>query len=175
VPLGPFLGKSFATSISPWILPLAALQHARVRPRSRDAKLMYYLAETGDWGLDIDLEVRLNGHVISRPPYATMFWSPAQMLAHMTVNGASTRSGDLYASGTVSGPEPAQSGSLIELAWNASNPIPLPDGSSRSWLEDGDEVTIAATAPGPGGVRIGLGSVTGHILPAVRESAEGPY
>jgi fumarylacetoacetase len=93
----------------------------------------------------------------------------------MTVNGASTRSGDLYASGTVSGPEPAQSGSLIELAWNASNPISLPDGSSRSWLEDRDEVTIAATAPGPDGVRIGLGSVTGRILPAVRESAEGPY
>jgi len=175
VPLGPFLGKSFATSISPWILPLAALEHARVRPRSREEKLMYYLAETADWGLDIDFEVRLNGHVISRPPYATMFWSPAQMLAHMTVNGAATRSGDLYASGTVSGPEPAQSGSLIELAWNASNPIPLPDGSSRAWLEDGDEVTIAATAPGPDGVRIGLGSVTGRILPAVRESAEGPY
>ena len=134
-----------------------------------------YLTETADWGLDIDFEVRLNGHVISRPPYATMFWSPAQMLAHMTVNGASARSGDLYASGTVSGPEPGQRGSLIELAWNASNPVPLPDGSSRSWLEDGDEVTITATAPGPDGVRIGLGSATGCILPAVHEPAEGHH
>ena len=175
VPLGPFLGKSFGTTISPWILPLAALEHARVRPPSRDAKLMYYLTETADWGLDIDFEVRLNGHVISRPPYATMFWSPAQMLAHMTANGASARSGDLYASGTVSGPEQGQRGSLIELAWNASNPVPLPDGSSRSWLEDGDEVTISATALGPDGVMIGLGSATGCILPAVREPAEGHF
>jgi fumarylacetoacetase len=173
VPLGPFLGKSFATTISPWILPLAALEHARVRPPSRDAKLLCYLTETADWGLDIDFEVQLNGHVISRPPYATMFWSPAQMLAHMTANGATARTGDLYASGTVSGPEPGQRGSLIELAWNSSNPVPLGDGSERSWLHDGDEVTITATAPGLNGVRIGLGSATGCILPAVREPAEG--
>jgi fumarylacetoacetase len=93
----------------------------------------------------------------------------------MTANGASTRSGDLYASGTVSGPEPGQRGSLIELAWNASNPVPLPDGSSRSWLEDGDEVTISATALGRDGVMIGLGSATGCILPAVREPAEGHF
>jgi fumarylacetoacetase len=172
VPLGPFLGKSFATTISPWILPLAALEHARIRPPSRDAKLLEYLTETADWGLDIAFEVRLNGHLIARPPYASMFWSPAQMLAHMTVNGASTRSGDLFASGTVSGPESAERGSLIELAWNASNPVPLPDGSSRSWLEDGDELTITAVAPGPNGTRIGLGSATGCILPAVPDSAE---
>jgi fumarylacetoacetase len=175
VPLGPFLGKSFATTISPWILPLAALDHARIRPPSRDTKLLGYLTETADWGLNIAFEVRLNGHVIARPPYASMFWSPAQMLAHMTVNGASTRSGDLFASGTVSGPEPAQRGSLIELAWNGSNPVPLPDGSSRSWLHDGDEITITAVAPGPDGTRIGLGSVTGCILPAVPEPAEGHH
>jgi fumarylacetoacetase len=175
VPLGPFLGKSFATTISPWVLPLAALDQARVRPPSRDAKLLGYLTETTDWGLDITLEVRLNGHVIARPPYASMFWSPAQMLAHMTVNGACTRTGDLFASGTVSGPEPAERGSLIELAWNGSNPVPLPDGSSRSWLQDGDEVTITAVAPGPDGTRIGLGSVSGCILPAVPESAEGHH
>ena len=175
VPLGPFLGKSFATTVSPWILPLAALDHARVRPPSRDAKLLGYLTETTDWGLDIAFEVRLNGHVISRPPYASMFWSPAQMLAHMTVNGACTRTGDLFASGTVSGPEPAERGSLIELAWNGSNPVPLPDGSSRSWLQDGDEVTISAVAPGPDGTRIGLGAVSGCILPAVPEPAEGHH
>jgi fumarylacetoacetase len=175
VPLGPFLGKSFATTISPWILPLAALKDARVRPPSRDTKLLGYLTETADWGLDIDFEVQLNGHVISRPPYATMFWSPAQMLAHMTVNGARARCGDLYASGTVSGPEPGQRGSLIELAWNASNPVPLPDGSARAWLEDGDEVAISASARGPDGIRIGLGSAIGCILPAVRQPAEGHY
>jgi fumarylacetoacetase len=175
VPLGPFLGKSFATAISPWILPLAALEHARIRTPSRDARQVGYLAETADWGLDIDFEVRLNGHLISRPPYSTMYWSPAQMLAHMTGNGAALRSGDLYASGTVSGPEPGQRGSLIELGWNGSDPVPLPDGSTRSWLHDGDEITIAATAPGPDGARIGLGAVTGCILPAVLTPPEARY
>jgi len=170
VPLGPFLGKSFATTVSPWVLPLAALEHARIRSPSRDAKLFSYLTESADWGLDIEFEVALNGHTISRPPYSTMYWSPAQMLAHMTGNGASLRSGDLYASGTISGPEKGQRGSLIELAWAGTDPVPLPDGSSRSWLEDGDELTITATAPGPDGVRIGLGSAMGCILPAVPES-----
>jgi fumarylacetoacetase len=166
VPLGPFLGKSFATTVSPWVLPLAALEHARVRPPSHDGPLFPYLTEPADWGLDIDFEVRLNGHLIARPPYSAMYWSPAQMLAHMTVNGASLRTGDLYASGTVSGPDAAQRGSLIELGWNGSEPVPLPDGSSRAWLQDGDEVSISATAPGPDGTRIGLGTATGHILPA---------
>ncbi len=169
VPLGPFLGKSFATTIAPWILPLAALEHARVRPPSRDAELIGYLTESSDWGLDIDFEVRLNGHVITRPPYSAMFWSPAQMLAHMTVNGASLRTGDLYASGTVSGPDRTGQGSLIELGWGGTEPVPLPDGSSRGWLQDGDEITITATAAGEGGVRIGLGSATGCILPATPE------
>jgi fumarylacetoacetase len=167
VPLGPFLGKSFATTMSPWILPLAALEHARVRPPSRDSELLSYLTETANWGLDIDFEVRLNGHLLSAPPYTTMYWSPAQMLAHMTVNGACLRTGDLFASGTVSGPEPAQRGSLIELAWGGTRPVPMPDGSVRAWLEDGDEVAISATARGADGARIGLGSAVGCILPAV--------
>jgi fumarylacetoacetase len=173
VPLGPFLGKSFATTVSAWVLPLAALQHARVRPPSADASLPDYLTETADWGLDIGLEVRLNGCVISRPPYATMYWSPAQMLAHLTVNGAALRTGDLYASGTVSGPEPGQRGSLIELGWNGTTPVSLPDGTSRSWLLDADEVTITASAPGPDGIRIGLGSATGAIRPARPRAAAG--
>jgi fumarylacetoacetase len=173
VPLGPFLGKSFATTVSPWVLPLAALQHARVRPPSAAASLQDYLTETADWGLDIDFEVRLNGFVISRPPYATMYWSPAQMLAHLTVNGAALRTGDLYASGTVSGPEPGQRGSLMELGWNGSTPVSLPDGTSRSWLQDADEVTITASARGSEGIRIGLGSATGAIRPAVPDAAAG--
>ncbi len=169
-PLGPFLGKSFGTSVSPWLLPLAALEHARIRPPSRDADIFPYLTESTDWGLDIDLEVRLNDHVISRPPYSAMYWSPAQMLAHMTGNGASVRTGDLYASGTVTGPEPGQRGSFLELSWGGTQPVQLPDGSSRTWLLDDDEVTISATAPGPDGARIGLGSVVGCILPAVPDA-----
>jgi fumarylacetoacetase len=175
VPLGPFLGKSFATTVSPWIVPLAALEHARIRPPSRDAKQIDYLVETADWGLDIDFEVRLNGHLIARPPYSAMYWSPAQMLAHMTGNGAALRSGDLYASGTVSGPGPGERGSLIELAWNGKQPITLPDGSTRSWLNDGDEITISATAPGPDAARIGFGAMTGCILPAVPIPPEARY
>jgi fumarylacetoacetase len=167
VPLGPFLGKSFATTVSPWVLPLAALDHARVRPPSRDTELIGYLTESANWGLDIEFEVRLNGQLISRPPYSTMHWSPAQMLAHMTVNGASLRTGDLFASGTVSGPDPGQRGSLIELGWNGREPISLPDGTTRSWLQDGDELAITAFAPGADGARIGLGTAMGCILPAV--------
>jgi fumarylacetoacetase len=166
VPLGPFLGKSFGTTISPWVVPLAALEHARVRPPSRDSELLPYLTESADWGLDIDFEVRLNNHLISRPPYASMHWSPAQMLAHMTVNGASLRTGDLYASGTVSGPEKDQRGSLIELAWGGTEPLPLPDGTTRAWLQDSDEIVITATAAGPAGSRVGLGEARGQIMPA---------
>jgi fumarylacetoacetase len=171
VPLGPFLGKSFATSLSPWVLPLAALEAARIRPPSRDTELLPYLTDPTDWGLDIDFEVRLNGYLISRPPYSEMYWSPAQMLAHMTANGASVRSGDVYASGTVSGPEPGQRGCFLELSWGGSRPVPLPDGSTRTWLLDDDEITINATAPGPDGARIGLGSVVGCILPAAEPPA----
>jgi fumarylacetoacetase len=165
-PLGPFLGKSFGTTVSPWVVPLAALQHARVRPPSRDTSLLPYLTESEDWGLDIEFEVSLNEHVISRPPYAAMHWSPAQMLAHMTVNGASLRTGDLYASGTVSGPERGQRGCMIELTWNGTEPLTLPDGTTRAWLEDSDEVVITATAAGPDGTRVGLGAARGQILPA---------
>ena len=107
-----------------------------------------------------------NGTTVSRPPFAAMYWTPAQQLAHLTVNGASLRTGDLYASGTVSGPEKDQRGSLLELTWNGAEPVTLADGSVRRFLEDGDTVTITAWAPGADGVRIGLGEVTGTILPA---------
>ena len=166
-PLGPFLAKSFATSISPWIVPFDALEHARINPPPRDVELLPYLADIDKWGLDLALEVSLNGHVVSRPPFATMYWTPAQMLAHMTVNGASTRTGDLYASGTVSGPDRDQRGCLLELSWGGAEPLTLADGSVRAFLEDADEVTITATAPGASGARIGFGEVTGQILPAI--------
>ena len=165
-PLGPFVAKSFATSISPWIVPLEALAHARVRPPLQDPEPLPYLSGRDHWGLDLALEIRLNGQVIARPPFASMYWTPAQMLAHLTVNGASTRTGDFYASGTVSGPDREQRGCLLELSWGGAEPLALPDGSVRSFLEDGDEVTITATAPAADGAAVSLGEVTGRVLPA---------
>ena len=118
-------------------------------------------------GPDIELEVLLNGETVSRPPYSCRYWSPAQMIAHLTVNGASLRDGDLFGSGTISGPSRETRGSLLELTWNGTEPLTLADGSRRGFLEDGDTVTMTAWAPGPGGSRVGLGEVTGTIRPAV--------
>ena len=160
VPLGPFLGKSFATSVSAWVTPLAALAAARADLPAQDPAPLPYLA--GGHALEIDVEVVLNGEVVSRPPYRTMYWSPAQMLAHLTVNGASTRTGDLFASGTISGPEPDQRGSFLELSWGGKEPFD--DG--RTFLEDGDEVTLRYSAPGTDGGRITLGEVSGRVEPA---------
>jgi fumarylacetoacetase len=123
-------------------------------------------SSAGLFGLDIHLEVRVNGTLVSSPTYAGMYWSPAQMLAHLTVNGASLRDGDLFASGTISGPDRNTRGSLIELTWNGQEPLTLDDGSSRAFLQDGDTVTVTGWAPGPGGARIGLGEVVGTIMPA---------
>ncbi|KAA9165628.1 fumarylacetoacetase [Amycolatopsis acidicola] len=165
VPLGPFLGKSFATSISAWVVPLLALEEARVATPVQDPEPLPYLKESQPWGLDIELSVAWNGHEVTRPPYREMYWSPAQMLAHMTVNGASSRTGDLYASGTISGPEKNQRGAFIELTWGGREPV-LVGGEERTFLQDGDEVSISATAPAAGGARIGFGEVKGKILPA---------
>ncbi|MGW6725230.1 fumarylacetoacetase [Nocardia sp. NPDC055029] len=164
-PLGPFLGKSFSTSISAWITPLAALADARIPLPAQSPEPLPYLRGTEDHGLDINLTVSWNGEVVAHPPYSRMYWSPAQMLAHLTANGASIRPGDLYASGTISGPEPTQRGSFIELSWGGTQPVTV-RGESRTFLADGDEVTITATAPGTAGRRIGLGHVSGRILPA---------
>ncbi len=160
VPLGPFLGKSFATSISPWITPLEALEGARFAGREQSPEPLGYLRRSAPWGLDLTLRVDLNGTAISAPPYRDMYWTPDQMLAHMTVNGASLRTGDLFASGTISGA--GEPGSLIELTWNGTDPIKLANGETRTFLEDGDTVTISAVAPGG----IGLGEVSGRILTA---------
>jgi fumarylacetoacetase len=167
VPLGPFLGKSFATTVSAWVTPLSSLTAARVAAPPREHVVQAYLDDSDHpWGLDVHLEVRLRGHVVSRPPFAGMYWTAAQQLAHLTVNGASTRTGDLFASGTVSGPERDQRGSLIELTWNGEVPLELPDGTTRTFLEDGDEVVVTAWAPGPDGARVGLGEVRGVVEPA---------
>jgi fumarylacetoacetase len=170
-PLGPFLGKSFLTSVSPWVVPLAAplaaLEAARVAPPVRDPEPLPYLRDgEHPWGLDLTLELRVNGELVSRPPFAGTYWTGAQQLAHLTVNGASLRTGDLFASGTVSGSGRDQVGSLIELSDGGRQPIRLADGTTRTFLEDGDVVTIAATAPGPDGAVIGYGEVSGRVLPA---------
>jgi fumarylacetoacetase len=132
VPLGPFLGKSFATSISPWIVPLDALESARVLPPPRAQPLLPYLDDFAEpCALDLELEVRLGPHLIARPPFAGMYWTAPQLLAHMTANGASLRTGDLFASGTVSGAEKRQRGSLIELSWGGTEPLLLPHVPAR--------------------------------------------
>jgi fumarylacetoacetase len=167
VPLGPFLGKSFATTVSAWITPLDAFERAWTAPPPRDPQPLPYLDDSATpSGLDLQLEVHLNGSLIARPPFAGMYWTPAQMLAHMTVNGAHVRTGDLFASGTVSGPHPTQRGSLLELTWNGAEPLALDDDSTRAFLQDGDEVVLTATAPGRHG-RIALGEVRGRIAPAL--------
>ena len=159
VPLGPFLGKSFATSISAWVLPLAALEDAQVPLPKQEPVLLPYLTGPST-AYAIDVEVRLNGHLVATCPYDTMYYSPAQMLAHLTVNGASLRTGDLFGSGTISGPEPGQRGSLLELSWNGTEPLAVGE-DTRTFLEDGDEVVM--TAASRSGSR--LGEVRGTIWP----------
>ena len=160
-PLGPFLGKSFATSVSAWVTPLDALDDAWVSAPPQDPDPLPYLRVEGDWALDVRLEVELNGDVVSRVGARGLYWTMPQQLAHATVNGASLRTGDLFASGTISGPERGSEGSLIELAWNGERPLRLADGTERVFLEDGDEVVLRGRA---GGVE--LGEVRGRIEPA---------
>ena len=160
-PLGPFLGKSFATSISAWVTPLALLEDRFVPPSAQDPEPLPYLRVPANWGLDIELEVELSGTIVSRTNSRSLYWTMPQQLAHATVNGASLRTGDLFASGTISGPDPGSEGSLIELTRNGAHPIMLGDGSTRTFLEDGDKVVLRGRA---GDVE--LGEVAGTILPA---------
>ncbi|HVM27910.1 MAG TPA: fumarylacetoacetase [Mycobacteriales bacterium] len=174
VPLGPFLGKSFATSVSPWVVPLQALEHVRAEPPERDVPIAPYLDDRlHPWGLDLSLEVSINGTVVSRPEFRDMYWTGAQQLAHLTVNGASLRTGDLYASGTVSGPERDRRGCLLELSWNGTEPVALDDGTTRTFLEDGDVVVVRATTADPGGGVVHLGEVRGTVVPASEAAGSG--
>ena len=160
-PLGPFLGKSFATSIAGWVTPLALLEHRFVAAPAQDPEPLAYLRVGGDLALDVELEVELSGTVVSRTNARDLYWTMPQQLAHATVNGASVRTGDLFASGTISGADPGSEGSFIELTWNGERPIRLEDGSERTFLEDGDEVVLRGRA---GDVE--LGEVRGTIQPA---------
>lgn len=168
VPLGPYLGKSFASSISLWVVPWEALAAARVQPPAREHELAPYLDDTGaqPWGLDITMEVVVDGQTVSCPPVSTMYWTAPQMVAHMTVNGACLRPGDFFGSGTVSGPEKDQRGSFLELSWGGKEPFTLPGGTEMSFLQDGQTVTLKGTAPGPDGSVIDFGECTATILPA---------
>ncbi len=154
-----------ARDIQAWeYVPLAALEGARIDPPTQSPEPLPYLQPGEPWGLDLELVVTVNGTEVSRPPFASMYWTGAQMLAHLTVNGASLRTGDLFASGTISGAEPGQRGSLLELTWNGTAPITLDDGSTRTFLEDGDLVTISASARLADGGSIELGEVRGSIV-----------
>ena len=175
VPLGPFLGKSFATTISPWVVTLDALAPYMVPSPPQTPEPLPHLRAAGDWGVAIDLEVALSSErmrrdgmapeVVSRTSFATMYWTMAQQVAHLTSNGTAIRPGDLCASGTVSGDEPGTYGSLVELTWGGRDPIELPDGTERRFLLDGDEVVLGGVCGGEGLPTIGFGSCRGTILP----------
>ncbi len=160
-PLGPFLGKSFATSVGGWVTPLALLEDRFVPGPAQDPGPLPYLQVDGDWALDVELEVEVCGTAVSRTNARGLYWSMPQQLAHATVNGASIATGDLFASGTISGRTHGSEGSLIELTRNGAQPVGLADGSTRSFLEDGDEVVLRGRAGD-----LELAEVRGTILPA---------
>lgn len=162
VPLGPFAGKSFATSVSAWVTPLSVLDAARVPPPAREVPLLPYLRDPAEpAGYDLRLELAVNDATIARPPFATMYWTVAQQVAHLTVGGAALRTGDLLASGTVSGPAAHERGCLLELTWGGARTLRRPDGRPLGYLEDGDEVVIRG-----GAGSVVLGEVRGRVLPA---------
>lgn len=174
-PLGPFLGKSFATSISPWVVTLDALEPYRLAGPAQDPQPLPYLRTSEPWNYDVQLLVELQTRamrergdapeIVSRTNFKYMYWNMAQQLAHATVNGTAVRPGDLYASGTISGPTPDSYGSFIEMTWRGTKPLHLASGEERAFLQDGDCVTLRGVCEAPGKPRIGLGSVSGTILP----------
>lgn len=171
VPLGPFLGKSFATTVSPWVVPLDALRPFRCASPRQDPEPLPYLRSDKNQTFDLHLEVSIKTESLSEPEticrsnFKHLYWSMAQQLAHHTVNGCNVRPGDLMASGTISGPTPDSFGSLLELTWRGTKPLQLPNGESRAFLLDGDEVILRGWCQGEG-YRIGFGEAAGKILPA---------
>ncbi|WP_321895723.1 fumarylacetoacetase [Paraburkholderia heleia] len=173
VPLGPFNAKTFASTISPWVVTLDALEPFRVAQPAQEPQPLDYLRHEGDHAFDIALEVRMRPEgaqeatTIARTNFRHMYWSMAQQLAHHTVAGCNTRVGDLMGSGTISGPTPDSFGSLLELTWNAKHPLELKSGGTRGFIEDGDELTLAGWCQGDG-YRVGFGACAGKILPALK-------
>ncbi|MBD2720951.1 fumarylacetoacetase [Hymenobacter armeniacus] len=171
VPLGPFLGKNFGSSVAPWVVTLDALEPFRTPGPVQEPTPLPYLQQSGAHNFDVHLEVALTPAggpetTISRTNFGLMYWSMAQQLTHHASNGCNLEAGDLYASGTISGPTPDSLGSMLELAWRGTRPVPLADGSERKFLLDGDTVTMRGFAE-KDGVRIGFGEVRGTVLPAV--------
>lgn len=171
VPLGPFLGKNFASTISPWVVTMDALEPFRVSGPPQFPHVLPYLSFEGDKNFDILLEASLQGPdleevVISRTNTKYLYWNVNQQLAHQTVNGCNVQVGDIYASGTISGPSPGSYGSLLELTWNGQKKLHMPDGSERTFLEDGDTVILRGYAVADN-VRIGFGDCRGKILKAL--------
>ena len=170
VPLGPFLAKNFASSISPWIVTLEALEDFRVAGPKQDPPVLPYLESAGERNFDINLEVGIvpegaSEDVICRSNFKYMYWNIAQQLAHHTVNGCNIEVGDMYASGTISGPTPESYGSMMELAWKGTKPLTMSDGSKRTFIQDGDTVIMRGFAE-KDGKRVGFGEVSTKILPA---------
>jgi len=172
VPLGPFLGKNFGTSISPWVVTMDALEPFRCAgPAQDDPEPLEYLRNPGDCAYDIQLEVQLQTEMMTEPAtiatsnFKYMYWSICQQLAHHTVNGCNAQPGDLYGSGTISGPEKHERGSMLELSWRGTETVELPNGEERKFLADGDTVTMTGWCEQEG-IKVGFGEVTGTLLPA---------
>ena len=170
VPLGPFLAKSFASSISPWIVTMEALAPFRVAGPVQQPAVLPYLQYSGEKNLDINLEVSISpsgseASVICHSNFKYMYWNMAQQLAHHTMNGCNVNIGDMMASGTISGPTPDSFGSMLELSWGGKNPITLSEGATRTFIEDGDTVSMKGYAK-KDGIRVGFGEVLTQVLPA---------
>ncbi len=170
IPLGPFLAKNFASHMSPWIVTLDALEPFRVPGPVQDPKVLPYLEYEGDKHVDINLQVAIapdggEETVVANSNYRHMYWNMNQQLAHHTVNGCNIMAGDMMASGTISGPEEGQFGSMLEISWQGTKPVKMSDGSERKFLQDGDTVTMRGYSE-KDGVRVGFGEVTTKILPA---------
>jgi len=173
VPLGPFLGKNFGSSISPWVVTMDALEPFKVEGPKQDPPVLPYLETNGANNYDIALEVGLAPKgkaetVISRSNYKYMYWNQRQQLAHHTVNGCNINAGDMMASGTISGPTKDSYGSMLELSWAGKEPITLDTGETRTFIEDGDTITMRGHCSN-GNVRIGFGAVSTTLLPAIED------
>ena len=171
VPLGPFLGKSFMSTLAPWIVTLEALEPFKVAGPVQDPKVLPYLEYEGDGNYDINLEVVIQPEqgealTVSRSNFKYMYWNMKQQLAHHTVNGCNMKIGDICASGTISGPTPDSYGSMLEICWKGTKPVTMPDGSQRKFIADGDTVILRGFGE-KNGVRIGFGEAAGKVLPPV--------
>ncbi|MCH2022211.1 MAG: fumarylacetoacetase [Saprospiraceae bacterium] len=171
IPLGPFLAKSFASTLSPWIVTLDALEPFRTEGYQQDPEVLPYLKYTGKKNYDINLQVVIqpeNGksHVVCNSNFKHMYWTMTQQLAHHTVNGCNVNVGDMCASGTISGPTPDSYGSMLEISWKGTKPVDMPDGTQRRFINDGDTVIMRGWGVA-NGVRIGFGECTGKLLPSV--------